>query len=163
MRNSCRMKISRILYKRNSSVNHKLCMKGRDSGLEWFRTKGTQERREKGKKGYRKERIQERRETGKEVSGQKVCGTGEMLEIFMRGGMHIWFSNGANDQCFFARCCSFVSFRLLNVLFQSFAWKTSFVKQEISRNMSNFSRNTKLALHEIFENFVWKKLECQPY
>ena len=66
-------------------------MIGRDSGLEGFRTKGIQEKRDTGKKGYRNGGKQEWRETGKEVSGHKVCGTGEMLdrrdagkEIFLR-------------------------------------------------------------------------------
>ena len=30
-------------------------------------------------------------------------------------------------------------------------------------NIFNFSRNTKLVSHEILENCVRKKLECQPY
>ena len=52
-------------------------MKGRDAGLERFRTKGIQERRDTGKEGKRKRGFR-----------TEVCGTGEMLEIFMRGGMH---------------------------------------------------------------------------
>ena len=44
--------------------------------------RGIQDKRDSGLKGYGKEWIQEKIETGKEgsESGQKVCGTGEMLD-----------------------------------------------------------------------------------
>ena len=59
-----------------------------------------------------------------------------------------------------------VSFRLLNVLFREIRnirnWLSN-AKAILAKQRANFSRNTKLVSHEIFENFVRKKLECQPY
>ena len=40
--------------------------------------------------------------------------------------------------------------------------KTSFAKHESLRNKAHFLKNTKLVSHEILENLVRKKLECQP-
>ena len=73
------------------------------------------------------------------------------------------------EQCFFVRL-SFVSFRMIMLCFAKYeTYETGFRMQKpVSQNTkfretrSIFSRNTKLVSHEILENFVRKKLECQP-
>ena len=70
-------------------------MKGRDSGLEGFRTKGIQERRDTGKEGNRKEGFRTEGMRNRRDAG----------DINKRRDAHL------------VRHCSFVLFRLLNVLF----------------------------------------------
>ena len=57
--------------------------------------------------------------------------------------MQIWISNGTKEQCFFVRCCGFVSFRLLNLLFREMRNRishvnASFAKHESPRNKEHF-------------------------
>ena len=65
-----------------------------------------------------------------------------------------------------------LAFSIVSYAKCSVSWKyeTVFrILEPVSRNTkfretrSIFSRNTKLIWHEILENFVRKKLECQPY
>ena len=110
------------------------------------------ERRSAGKYGCKTGGIKERRDAGK--------------ERFKRRGMQIWFCHGTNkkttiliykNQCFFIRRCSFGLFCLLNVLLRAVLRNTKF-----RETMRILSRNTKLVSPENIENFVRKKLECQP-
>ena len=72
--------------------------KGMDSGLKGFRIKGIQERRDTGKDGNRKggfrtEGMRNRRDAD-DIHERKKGTFGSQMA-----------------QCFFVRCCSFVSFR----------------------------------------------------